>query len=315
MKHYSLTTIAAILLMYGCSCDMKTTSGGRPYEVVVTGNSDDAIIHTRNILQAPDAEGLPQREPLFDVMTIKGRKGGMTDYARSIVTTDINANKYESTKIEYDRNVFARPQIIVRVGTPSATMLNRDSIQVQKTLCSILTRFEMSAEAGRLKKTHNKAAARTVDSIFGHTILTDTKMKVLKTGKDFVWLTDNTGMKTQNICIYAYHGCKLDPETAKAVRDSVMKANMKGDTPDMYMVTATHPAPTFSTTKNNGNTVMVMRGIWEMKGDAMGGPFVSHSITDSTTMKTITAEAFVFAPGKRKRNMIKQLEAALFTLK
>ena len=46
-----------------------------------------------------------------------------------------------------------------------------------------------------------------------------------------------------------------------------------------------------------------------MKGDCMGGPFVSHTVGD------ITAEAFLFAPGKKKRNQLRQLEAALYTLK
>ncbi|MGN1262678.1 MAG: DUF4837 family protein [Prevotella sp.] len=315
MKHYHLTMTVVALLIWGCSCDMKTVSGGRPYEVVVTGDDNDAVKHTRNILEAPYAEGLPQREPLFDVIMIQGKAPGMTDYSRSIVMADVDTGKYKSTKIEYDKNVFAKPQIIVRVGTPSVAMLSRDSLQIQKTLCGILTKFELSTEANRLKKAYSKAAARTVDSLFGHTIMADAEMKVVKRGKDFVWLADNATVTTRNICIYSYPGSRLDPEKAQAARDSVMKANIKGEAPDMYMTTAAHYKPTLSMTKIDEKTVMVMRGLWEMTGDAMGGPFVSHSMTDSTTNKIITAEAFVFAPGKKKRNMMKQLEAALFTIK
>ena len=60
---------------------------------------------------------------------------------------------------------------------------------------------------------------------------------------------------------------------------------------------------------------MITRGLWEMEGDAMGGPFVSHSIVDSSRRRIIVAEGFVYAPGMKKRNLLRQLEASLYTLK
>ena len=59
----------------------------------------------------------------------------------------------------------------------------------------------------------------------------------------------------------------------------------------------------------------IIRGLWEMEGDAMGGPFVAHCWKDSVTGKTMTALAFVYAPEMKKRNKIKQLEAVLYTMK
>ena len=51
------------------------------------------------------------------------------------------------------------------------------------------------------------------------------------------------------------------------------------------------------------------RGLWEMKGDAMGGPYVMRTRGD------VTVIGFVYAPEKKKKILIKQLEAVLSTIK
>ena len=55
--------------------------------------------------------------------------------------------------------------------------------------------------------------------------------------------------------------------------------------------------------------------MWFMKNDCRGGPFVSHSRVDTETNRVVVAEAFVYAPEKKKRDLIRRLEASLYTLK
>ena len=52
-----------------------------------------------------------------------------------------------------------------------------------------------------------------------------------------------------------------------------------------------------------------------MRGDAMGGPYVSHAVKSPANGHTVVAEAFVYAPETRKRNRLRQTEAALYTLR
>lgn len=65
----------------------------------------------------------------------------------------------------------------------------------------------------------------------------------------------------------------------------------------------------------HGDYTMEARGLWRMKGDFMGGPFVSHTRLDKTNQRIITAEVFVYSPNKLKRNLVRMLEASLYTLK
>ena len=59
---------------------------------------------------------------------------------------------------------------------------------------------------------------------------------------------------------------------------------------------------------------LVVRGLWDMRGDAMGGPFVSYLQADPAHDRLLVSEGFVFAPDKKKRPLIRQLEAALQTV-
>ena len=118
----------------------------------------------------------------------------------------------------------------------------------------------------------------------------------------------------QNICVYVYPGDSLDPVKALAARDSVMRRAIPGERQGMYMQTV-HGSVKYALSTEKGRTLMTSRGLWEMYGDAMGGPFVSHSVVDTARRRIVVAEAFVYAPEMKKRNLIRQAEAALYTLK
>ena len=64
-----------------------------------------------------------------------------------------------------------------------------------------------------------------------------------------------------------------------------------------------------------GDYAFEARGLWEMRNDAMGGPFVSHARVDRTNGRIVVVEGFVYNPGKLKRDQIRKLNAALYTLK
>lgn len=64
-----------------------------------------------------------------------------------------------------------------------------------------------------------------------------------------------------------------------------------------------------------GDYAFEARGLWEMKNDAMGGPFVSQMRVDRANARVVVVEGFVYNPGKLKRDQIRRLNAALYTLK
>ena len=97
-----------------------------------------------------------------------------------------------------------------------------------------------------------------------------------------------------------------------------MKARVGGVIEGSYMGTEyKHIVPIFTpiSVQNNAYCAEV-RGLWKMyEGAAMGGPFVQHTRLDEVNQRIITAEVFIFAPGQKKRNALRQAEAILYTLR
>jgi hypothetical protein len=57
-----------------------------------------------------------------------------------------------------------------------------------------------------------------------------------------------------------------------------------------------------------GTYAVETRGIWEMEGDFLAGPFISYLILNEAKTELIYIDAFVLAPGERKRNQMLYLE-------
>lgn len=288
-----LWLLAAMCLLLLSSCDdrkgLLPPSGGRLYEVLLVGDTDNIV---RNVLQA-DVPGLPQAEPQFDVSGIgSSRFNQAVSVARNIVMVSVDSRLHSAVSLSRERDVWAQPQMVVRVNAPSAGML-RDSIgRIAPALLNMLNRSEMNKSIVMLRQKRNTKAEKLVRQMFGIDMWVPVDMTSSKRGKNFLWLGSSSPTVMRNIVIYKGG-------------DSVLQANIKGETDSMHF---RNVAPTMSTAAEF-KQIEVSRGLWEMTGDDMGGPFVRREA------QGVSVEAFVFAPGKKKRNAIKQLEAALYTIR
>lgn len=308
-----LTAIVALCSCSGGPQSLLPKSGGRPYEVLLVASDSRCAAVVDSVL-TQDMPSLPQREPMFDVSQIDSTRFNQTTrLARCIVIVTVNPAVFTSTRIRYEKNVWARPQLVVYVNTPSAAQLGMYMSKAGNRLTDLLTRAEINTAISVLRAGSNRKAEDNIKSMFGCDMLIPADMKASKKGRNFIWLSDNRPDRMRNICVYSYGGTTLDAHRALAARDSVMRLNIPGELDGMYMQT-TPGSVTAGLTTEDGRTVMISRGLWKMRNDAMGGPFVSLSTVDSVNSRIIVAEAFVYAPGTNKRNLIRSAEAALYTL-
>lgn len=308
-----LTAIVALCSCSGGPQSLLPKSGGRPYEVLLVASDRRCAAVVDSVL-TQDMPSLPQREPMFDVSLIDTTRFNQTTrLARCIVIVTVNPAVFTSTRIRYEKNVWARPQLVVYVNTPSASQLSQYMAKAGHRLTSLLTRAEINTAISTLRAGSNRKAESSIRRMFRWDMRIPAEMKAGKTGRNFIWLSDNRPDRMRNICVYSYSGTTLDAHRALAARDSVMRLNIPGELDGMYMQT-TPGSVTAGLATEDGRTVMISRGLWEMRNDAMGGPFVSLSTVDSANSRVIVAEAFVYAPGTNKRNLIRSAEAALYTL-
>lgn len=66
---------------------------------------------------------------------------------------------------------------------------------------------------------------------------------------------------------------------------------------------------------HNGNYATEMRGLWRLIGDFMGGPYISLAQLDIENQRVVVAFGYVYAPSKDKRNLLRQVEAMIYSLR
>lgn len=294
--------LSAVLLVLCClaltlvGCDglggRKPASTGLPYEVVLEGDSDSIV--TR--MMTACVPHLPQPEPMFSLIQVrKGKVRGSYQLVRNRIVVDINAhNKGYAVKMRKD--VSAVPQTVVYIQAQSAEQL-RHRLDGGK-LRSLFDTSELRHLATVVPQ--NPDRQKEMRQRFGISMRIPASMNAGKQAKDFVWLTDNASTGMQSLIFFKTKCHARSLAEQKELADSALKRNLPGETDSMYMQLADMSQP---------DRQGMRRGLWEMKGDAMGGPYVMRIQDD------VSVIGFVYAPEKKKKILIKQLEAVLSTIK
>lgn len=317
--YFSLVVLVGIIT--SCSQGKKShlipLSSGRPYEVLVVAddlfwsNPDSALFHVLDT----DVPGLPQSERSFRISRIRPSffDRSMSIF-RNIILLDIQ-DIYTQTKFKFVRNAYAAPQMILTIQSPNLEDFSQYVSTHGQVIIDFFTHAEMNRRINLLKKEHNGHVSAKVNSMFGCDIWMPNELISFKEGKDFFWAS--SGRNDLNFIMYSFPF--RDPHTFTKEyfihkRDSVLKINLPGSREGMYMETADSLFVDVANISVRGDYAFEARGLWEMKNDAMGGPFVSHVRIDRTHARVIVVEGFVFKPEKKKRDLMRKLEAALYTL-
>ncbi len=100
-----------------------------------------------------------------------------------------------------------------------------------------------------------------------------------------------------------------------AFRDRTWRQYLLGSDSLSYMITEPLvPIDSVSLNWKNKFTVEV-RGVWKLRNNSMGGPFLGYTFVDEAAGRLYYVEAFVYAPGEKKRNTLRELETILWTFK
>lgn len=317
MKHY-IYIIMCICLLASCSSgkEKKTVVKGKaqsaPYELLVVANKDwlktEAGQKLVEVVEAP-ISGLPQREGNFRVTYINPEafKGVFKFYA-NILVVGVNI-KYEESKMTLEKDLYARPQVVEGLYAPTDWAFVRLLEEHQKDILKQFNENEFARERKLLEKKYNGAVMAQVKKQFGVSIKVPEDVDDMKVGKNFLWASASKQDFRQNVCIYTLP--LTESLSFEDVRDSVMKVNIPGDREDQWMETDRRTVIVDDITRPD---LIVVRGLWDMRNDAMGGPFVSYFYADTARNRFLVVEGFVFAPDKKKRPIMRQLEAALQTV-
>ena len=314
--------VLVLLVMTGCEGGHLTTpqASGRPYEVLV--------IMDKQAWEAPegralfdvldtDIPGLPQPERSFRISQVAPKDMNRTlSIFRNIIEVEIDPTQYTRTRMKFVRNVYANDQVILRIRSGSEDDFAQYVTEHGQDIIDFFTKMEMNRLCRDLSKKYSKLTFDLAKEIFGCELRAPEELKNFKRGKDFFWTTNNTATGMVSIMMYSYPYDGPDTFNKRYIlhkRDSVLNINMPGSDPDMFMQTDT----AFTSVRPivvHHKYAMEARGLWFMRNDGMGGPFVSHSRVDTENNRVVVVEGFVFAPEKMKRGLMRRMEGSLYML-
>ncbi len=329
-KTVLIQMVLSLLILSGCSGGEQgkrrariVESKGLPSELLLVVDKpvweSDVADSIKALVQGP-VPGLPQVESYFRVTQI------LSQYYRQIYTTmhsQLFVHLEQGLKqpmmgVSYD--VVARPQIQVTVKAGSLDQLRSFLSTRGEHIRNVIEDAQLDMRQTALKKKYSLKVTQDLEKVLGMNIRVPEQIRATKKRKDFLWAGTNLNEKDQNLVVYTYPWDGEDvltPWYYAQKRDSVMRENIPGSESDQWMQTTREeglPVLTSVIRTMNGRKVQEVHGLWEMRNGALGGPFVSLSIIDTTARRVITAEGFVYSPSTNKRELVRELEASLRTL-
>ena len=320
-----LVFISLLLIVTGLdSCGLGGSGFGRAtgaaYEVIVVMSKDawesNAGAAVREELTAPVPYLLNAESSMSYQHALPDQLSGFLRFIRNILVVTIDKRMYTKVSLLREDNKWATGQLILYLNAPDAQSVETYLSENQRVLVNYFNKEEMKRTADFLRENYSPTVLEKVRDRFGISIYAPFDIKSFnETNENVLWFTNNAKIGQMHLLVYTFpyvdtNTFTLDYLVAK--RDSIAKLVVPGAHPGSYMTTEKRVVDYFATTLN-GKYCGVLRGLWRMEGDMMGGPFVSFARVDEPNRRVIVTEGFVYEPNKDKRNYIRRIEAALYT--
>ena len=290
-------------------------------------------------IMAADMPCMPQVEPYFRLTNVSmSHFDDMFKPTRNILFIDINPQKYTQLKTKVSKNYWSKPQAVCRIQSPSQEEFVAYWLEHGKEIREWFVEQEIQRQTKFYRASTNKEARAILqkqgyDMLIpeDYIVLMDTVLAgattyslrqpiVLENEVRVLWCCNNKGSMRRDIIVYSYPYTDANTFTSDFLnekRDAVLSRIVKGSVEGAYMGTEYKVMPPQMQRVSVKDSLQAyeVRGLWKiLNGEAMGGPYVSHTRLDQVNARVVTAETFLYAAGQKKRTALRQAEAILYTL-
>jgi len=323
MQKLGTLLLLAMLALVSCKENSKNkrflppSTGSENSLMVVMDNElwrGDIGDKVRELFARP-ALGLMPEQPILSITQIPPQVfSGAVTHSRSVLYI-----QQDSLAIAHIKsNVYAQPQKVAVVKGTTYNELVGGLEKVAEKAISSFKMVELTEAQKRFKRSLNKEGA--LQENFGISMTIPSAYRVGKQEDNFVWLDRQIPKGNMNIVVYSMpeDSFKNDSTFVRdiiAMRDSIGKKFIPGPDDGTYMITEKAFAPYVFPAGISGLKGAESRGIWEINGYPMAGPFLTYILNDKANNRKLVLEGFAFAPSTQKRDYMFELEAILKTVK
>ena len=282
-----------------------------------------------------DMPCLPQIEPYFKLTQVTPAQfDNFLKPTRNILYVDIDPARYTQVTPKAQREVWSTPQAVYRIQAPDEEAFLEYWLANGKQIRDWFVTQEMNRQLRFYRASTEKDIRKHLNTAF-HTdmlvpndymLLMDTILVpsvpnelLLNPNTQVVWACNNKGSLRRDLIVYSYPYADAATFTLpylNAQRDAVLSRIVSSGNGGIMATEYKVFPPEMRTLTVDSTYTAEIRGLWKMQGrEAMGGPYVSHTWLDQVNARVVTAEVFVFAPGQKKRNPLRQAEAILYSRK
>lgn len=256
-------------------------------------------------------------EPVFDLFEVPHDAfKSILKSTRNIIQVSISSNN-DKEGVEFKDNIWAYPQATVQILAKSNENFEKLFNENKNKIMSYFLLAERKRLMDTYKRLHEKSIYNTLSEKFDVTLKLPPGFIQASSKDKLMWFRYDTPDITQGIVVFEYPYTSDSAFTARyqtMMIDSILKYNVQGSLKNSYMQIEKRVDQVINSLKHNKNYACEMRGLWMTENDFMGGPYIALSELDLLHKRVITVYGFLYAPNKDKRNLLRQVEAMMYSL-
>ncbi|MFY0689649.1 MAG: DUF4837 family protein [Cyclobacteriaceae bacterium] len=293
----------------------------------------------RKTLRAP-MQGLPQDEPQFNVNKVNpyGLNSVLKSARNMVFAMTLSDRSRENRaiqgyftneslkKIQSDtslymtikRDEFAKGQVILFLFAQNEKKLAEKILANQSQIRNLFETIERDQIKSRLFKSREVELEKKIAEDHPFTINVPFGWELAKNAKNFFWFRHLRADREQNVFVYyePYTSAEVFDDVL-AFRDKVTETNLRdGEKADLYITRQYRPdiiGANIRQTSFKGSYAKEIRGLWKVSDNSGGGPYISYTLVDESAQMIYYIEGYVYSPGTKKKNMIREVDAILST--
>lgn len=250
---------------------------------------------------------------------------------------------YEDTTFYFaiDRNKYANPQLVIYIFAPTREALVKRIMAHKEELVATIKAHENKRLRKKLYTDGElQKATNHLEKNMGITMRFPDDFELVQANDSFLWLHKEMAVfdNRENITKEIKHDWMIrtyalndevneltltaPPYEAQEVqgypfilRDRLLANHIHGYDSTLSPHTDAK-RPLFQVKKQYHNiSALLSRGLWRLEGPFMGGPFINATFLSKDSTHLIMIDGMIFAAGSDKRDMIREYEAQLSTLR
>jgi len=311
-----LTFAFIIISITYSSCEFqKQSSTGKSLEIILVQgeNCNDVDFQLfKQYLMVPqtpilETEIYGEKKNYFKIISIKeGDFNSIFRTHKNIIFV------YSSTNflLNFKQDVWAENQNIY------TCTFNKNDIS-KSSFENFVTDLGLTIKQNELNKRSKTFSSLTPKEIKNHlqknynlSISMPPRFFIVDSLNDCLYLRGETKKSSQRILISDFY---LEPTVRNILleQNKIAKKNISSHVKGSYLKIEDRASLYIDTISTNDNLSIIIKGLWKMESDFMGGGFMTLLIKNSSSIPSKLLTFYLFAPGENKANYLLDLEAIL----